>query len=107
MLLKCQPRVVYSATMAFTFIFSHSATEYGTINTARNKFDRVLSCGPLWSDEGVYQISKDHQLFQEKKNCNIFLGTSGFHSEKNYHGVLWKIVRGDWNQHCVGQKQNI
>lgn len=105
MLLKCQPRVVYSATMAFTFIFSHSATEYGTINTARNKFDRVLSCGPLWSDEGVYRISKDHQLFQEKKNCNIFLGTSGFHSEKNYHGVLWKIVRGDWNQHCVGQKQ--
>lgn len=68
--------------MAFTFIFSHPATEHDTINTARNKFDRVLLCGPLWSDEGVYRISKDHQLFQEKKNCNVFLGTSGFHSEK-------------------------
>ena len=90
--------------MAFTFMFSHPATEYDTINTARNKFDRVLSCEPLWSGEGVYRISKDHQLFQEKKNVIFFLELVGSILKKNYHSVLWEIVRRDWNQHCVGQK---
>ena len=41
-----------------------------------------LECGPLWSDEGVYHISKELQLQFPDEFCDIFLGLGGFHQEK-------------------------
>ena len=53
--------------LAFTPIIPHPAMEYGAILTAMVNFQdplqqRVMSCGPIWSDEGVYRLAKELQL---------------------------------------------
>ena len=47
---------------------------------------------------------KTISCFKRKKNVIFFLELVGSILKKNYHSVLWEIVRRDWNQHCVGQK---
>ena len=43
---------------------------------------RDLEYGPLWCDEGVYQIAKELQLLNPSLFSNIFLGIGGFDMEK-------------------------
>ena len=55
--------------LAFTPIIPHPAMEYGAIFTAMvvNFQDplqqRVMPCGPISSDEGVYRLAKELQLY--------------------------------------------
>ena len=63
------------------------ATEYDTIHTVFYNFQDVLQqksqpYGPLWCDEGVYQLAKEHQLLDQNRFDNIFLGLGSFHLEK-------------------------
>ena len=43
---------------------------------------RCMSCGPRWSDEGVYRLAKELQLNHPERFDNIFLGIGRFHMEK-------------------------
>ena len=84
-LLSSEP--VFLTKIAFTPIIPNPATEYDTIYTAMVNFQDVLTLkkipyAPLWSDEGVYRIAKELQLFKPEKFQNIFLGIGGFHMEK-------------------------
>ena len=54
--------------LAFTPIIPHPAMEYGAIFTAMVNFQdplqqRVMPCGPISSDEGVYRLAKELQLY--------------------------------------------
>ena len=54
--------------LAFTPIIPHPAMEYGAIFMAMVNFQdslqkRVMPCGPIWSDEGVYRLAKELQLY--------------------------------------------
>ena len=80
-----KPNVI--TRFAFTPIIPHPATEYDRIFTSmRNLQDvllqRDLEYGPLWCDEGVYQIAKELQLLNPSLFSNIFLGIGGFDMEK-------------------------
>ena len=49
--------------LAFTLIIPLTATEYGAIFTVMVNFQDVLqqrgmSCGPFWSDEGIYRLAR-------------------------------------------------
>ena len=49
-------------------------------------------CGPLWCDEGVYQLAKEIQLLHPDKFDNIFLGMGGFHTEKVILACCGKLL---------------
>ena len=54
--------------LAFTPIIPHPAMDYGAICTAMVNFQdplqqRVMPCGPISSDEGVYRLAKELQLY--------------------------------------------
>ena len=73
--------------LSFSPIIPHTATEHDAILTAMVNFQDVLqqrgmSCGPLWSDKGVYILAKELRLNHPGKFNNIFLGIGGFHMEK-------------------------
>ena len=77
----------------FTPILPYPATQHDTIFTTMINFQDVLlqrghENGQLWSDEGVYTISKEIQLLYPEKFSNIFLGIGGFHLEKVVIGCL-------------------
>ena len=73
---------------AFTPVIPYPATEQGTIYTCMKNVQDVLiqkniEYGPLWSDEGVYRISKEIQILKAHEFKNIFfLGLGGFRTEK-------------------------
>ena len=52
--------------------------------------------GALWSDEGVYAISKEIQLLKPEQFGNIFLGMGPFHMEKIVIACLGKFLS------CIG-----
>ena len=50
------------------------------------------SCGPLWCNEGVYQLTKEIQLLRPDEFNNIFLGLGGFHTEKVMLACCGKLL---------------
>ena len=65
-------------------ILPYVATEMDTIFTSMINFQDVLKqknavSRALWSDEGVYAIAKEIQLFKPDHIGNIFLGMRPFH----------------------------
>ena len=83
--------------IAFTPIIPRSATEYYIINTCMKNFQDVLAQnelahGPLWCDEGVYQIAKELQLLNPDGFGNIFLGLGGFHLQKIIIACIGKFL---------------
>ena len=73
--------------LALTPIILHPAALHDAIFTAMVNFQDVLqqtglSCGPLWSDEGVYRLAKELQLNHPERFKNTFLGIGGIHMEK-------------------------
>ena len=80
-------KLIKTTTTSFTPILPFPITEFDSVFTAMINFQDVLKqkgleYGPLWSDDGVYHISKDIQLIDPDKFGNIFLGLGGFHLEK-------------------------
>ena len=49
--------------------------------------------GPLWCDEGVYQIAMEIQLLKPLECQNIFLGFGGFHTEKIVLASIGKYLK--------------
>ena len=45
-------------------------------------FQKSQSYGPLWCDEGVYQLAKELQILDPACFDNTFLGLGGFYTEK-------------------------
>ena len=63
--------------------------------------------GPLWSDEGVYHITKEIQLLypQSYKVSNIFLGIGGFHLEKVVIGCLGTYLESSGIQNLLVEEK--
>ena len=78
---------------SFTAVWRpYKATKYDSIFATMINFHDVrqqdMSCGSLWSDEGVYHLVKEIQFLQTEKFSNLFLGFVGFHFEKIVYGCV-------------------
>ena len=89
--------VVTRTSIGFTPILPHPITDFESVYTVMRNFQDVLkqkkqSCGPLWCNEGVYQLAKEIQLLRPDEFNNIFLGLGGFHTEKVVLACCGKLL---------------
>ena len=86
-----------TASVGFTPIIPHPATENGTTYTCIKNYQDILkqkniSAGALWCDAGVYRIAKELQLMHPDEFEKIFLGLGGFHTEKAVIACVGKFL---------------
>ena len=82
--------VVTQTSIGFTPIIPHPITDFESVYTVMINFQDVLkqknlTCGPLWCDEGAYQ------LYPQQLD-NLFLGLGGFHTEKIILACCGKLL---------------
>ena len=95
---------------SFVPILPYVATEMDTIFTSMINFQDVLKQNKslswvLWSDEGVYSIAKEIQLFKPGHFGKIFFGMGPFHMEKIVIACLGKFKADQDSTSCELDQQ--
>lgn len=77
------PKTIYGCAPILPYPATNSASIYTTMVNFQDAMVQVQQdCGSLWSDEGVYRIAKEIQLWFPCTFKNIFLGLGSFHTSK-------------------------